>query len=78
MTRAAIERLAYAATHRVLALEGDESLAIEAKRYATNGKRRSLRVDRIAAEIASVFELASDEHELDRLIGQEVRQEAAE
>ena len=56
MTNSTVERLAFIAAHRILQLPSQESLAISGNQYATPGKRRSIAVERIAAEIAHVFD----------------------
>ena len=56
MTRQTIDRLSFIIAHRILALPSQDSLAIPGKQYATAGKRRSIAVERIAAEIAQVFD----------------------
>ncbi len=73
MTKQTIERLSFIASHRILGLSGQESLAIPANQYATAGKRRSVAVERIAASIAEVFE-GMDEAEIAEMIDPTRRQ----
>jgi hypothetical protein len=56
MTNSTLERLAFICAYRIMGLPSQDSLAIPGMQYATPGKRRSLAVERIAAEIAQVFD----------------------